>query len=156
MTLIISHQDSCGLLIYNIVSSLPFLIYLTELNPIPCDSHSVFSQDIEEVRMTKALGPSVSQSTKALTSSGHTLTESIGSILQYQNRFQDSITGKLSSYLINYETLCSQKYSYLGHPPTQTARHHSLVKGNPHVGSSVLKQLKTQRNCSFSSLLMIG
>jgi len=64
-----------------------------ELNLISCDSHSDFSQDVEEVRMTKALGPSVSQSTKALTSSGRSLAENIGSILQYQNQFQDSITG---------------------------------------------------------------
>lgn len=126
---------------YSIIPTFFYLI--TELNLISCDSHSDFSQDVEEVRMTKALGPSVSQSTKALTSSGRSLAENIGGILQYQNQFQDSITGKLSSYLINCETLCPQKCSYLGRPPTQTARHHSLLKGNPHVGSSVLKQLKT-------------
>lgn len=99
--LIVGHHDNCGLLIYNISPSLLLLlVYLTELNPISCDrihwentsswvkyqsqgkkrvtdsAINSDSQDIEEVHMTEALGPNVSQS---------------------EFQFQGSITGKFSS-----------------------------------------------------------
>jgi len=86
MILIVGHHDNCGLNIQYISIPITIAFYLTELNPISLVKYqsqgkkrvaiNSDSQDIEEVHMTEALGPNISQS---------------------EFQYQDSITGKFSS-----------------------------------------------------------